>query len=64
MEVKSPTAGLQYNRAERRLSFWIKYPMNTTQTAMATPFELDERGVLLTCPQCSKRNRLRYEALK
>ena len=38
--------------------------MNTTQTATAPTFELDERGVLLTCPQCGKRNRLRYEGLK
>ena len=38
--------------------------MNTTQAAQATTFELDERGVLLTCPQCGKRNRLRYEGLK
>ena len=38
--------------------------MNTTQTAPAITFELDERGVLLTCPQCGKRNRLRYEGLK
>src|SRR5438477_10558334 len=38
--------------------------MNTTQTAPAITFELDERGVLLTCPRCGKRNRLRYEGLK
>jgi hypothetical protein len=24
--------------------------------------ELDERGILLNCPKCGRRNRMRYEA--
>ena len=26
-------------------------------------FELDERGILLACPKCGRRNRMRYEGL-
>jgi thioredoxin len=37
--------------------------MNTTQTAGGTA-EADQRGLILTCPHCGKRNRLRYEGLK
>jgi hypothetical protein len=25
--------------------------------------ELDERGILLNCPKCERRNRMRYEGL-
>jgi hypothetical protein len=25
--------------------------------------ELDERGILLNCPKCGRRNRMRYEGL-
>jgi thioredoxin 2 len=29
-----------------------------------TTLELDDRGLLVTCPQCSQRNRLKYDRLK
>jgi thioredoxin 2 len=38
--------------------------MNTTQHSVAANAQLDERGILVTCPQCGKRNRLKYEGLK
>jgi thioredoxin 2 len=28
------------------------------------PMEADKRGLLITCPKCGQRNRLKYEALK
>ena len=28
-----------------------------------TPVQIDDRGLLLTCPQCGQRNRLRYDRL-
>jgi thioredoxin 2 len=28
------------------------------------PVEIDDRGLLLTCPQCGQRNRLRYDRLR
>jgi thioredoxin 2 len=38
--------------------------MNTTQSSVAANAQLDERGILVTCAQCGKRNRLKYEGLK
>jgi len=38
--------------------------MNFTDTGPATKaIEADERGLVLACPQCSKRNRMVYERL-
>ncbi|HEY2102561.1 MAG TPA: thioredoxin domain-containing protein [Chthoniobacterales bacterium] len=38
--------------------------MNAEQHSVAANAELDERGILVTCPHCGKRNRLKYEGLK
>jgi len=37
------------------LSSWIRYLLRMS--------ELDDRGILLNCPKCGRRNRMRYEGL-
>ena|SRR5882757_8298707 len=32
-------------------------------TTATSPIELDEQGLVLTCPQCGRRNRVTYERL-
>ena len=35
----------------------------TVQSSMASSLQLDDRGVIVTCPSCGKKNRLAYERL-
>jgi thioredoxin 2 len=46
---------LGWRRCRSRLIFDVGFMNN---------IELDERGLLLPCPQCGKRNRLNYERLE
>src|SRR4051794_3240348 len=37
--------------------------MHEARKGLMAPMELDDRGIILTCPACHARNRLTYERL-